>query len=173
MMQMLSSGGIAALADHVRVSDQDNPRGYYELEKVKTLKQDRTWLPQAKGKAVKVIHLLLMDLPLDIEYRVLFMHRDLTEVTRSQALMLERQGKSGAALGPEKLATIYAAQISTVKQWIRRHSCFSVLDVQYAELVRNPTDRAQEINEFLGGGLNVAAMIGAVDPSLYRNHAGD
>ena len=36
MMQMLDKGGVAVVTDNVRTADTDNPRGYYELEQVKT-----------------------------------------------------------------------------------------------------------------------------------------
>ena len=45
MMQMLDQGGITVVTDHVRTADTDNPRGYYELERVKTIKRDVSWLP--------------------------------------------------------------------------------------------------------------------------------
>ena len=85
MMQMLAAGGISPMTDEVRAADSDNPRGYYELEKVKHLRQDHTWLKDAVGKAVKIVHLLLMELPADRDYRVILMQRDLEEVLRSQA----------------------------------------------------------------------------------------
>src|SRR5262249_32885554 len=40
MMQMLHSGGIEVVTDHIRAADTDNPRGYHELEKVKRIKHD-------------------------------------------------------------------------------------------------------------------------------------
>ena len=46
MMQMLQQGGVEIVTDHVRTADVDNPRGYYELEKVRKIRQDATWLPQ-------------------------------------------------------------------------------------------------------------------------------
>jgi len=171
MMQMLTAGGIPPLTDALRSADDDNPRGYFELEKVKLLRQDRSWLPEAAGKVVKIIHLLLMELPTDQQYRVVFMHRDLAEVTKSQAVMLERSGKSGAAMSPEKLAAVFFNQLATVRKWLAERPCFRVMDVNYAELIKNPAASAREINEFLGGSLDVNAMIAAVDPTLYRNRA--
>ncbi len=56
MMQTLVAGGIPPLTDDQRAADASNPRGYLELEAVKRLKADRSWLPQARGKAVKIIH---------------------------------------------------------------------------------------------------------------------
>ena len=104
MMQMLAAGGVELLIDQIRRADADNPRGYFELEAVKRTRQDASWLDDAAGKAVKVIHLLLRDLPDDREYRVVMMSRDLDEVLASQQAMLARSGKKGANLPPERLA---------------------------------------------------------------------
>ena len=93
MMRMLAVGGIAPLTDGVRVPDTDNPHGYYEYEPVKRTKADDSWLGQAAGRAVKMVHLLLRDLPADRSYRVILMRRDLTEMVTSQRRMLERLGR--------------------------------------------------------------------------------
>ena len=54
MMKMLEAGGIPPLTDGEREADQDNPKGYYEFERVKKLREgDIFWLPDAKGKAGK------------------------------------------------------------------------------------------------------------------------
>jgi len=171
MMQMLTAGGIPPLTDSLRTPDADNPRGYFELEKVKQLRQDKSWMPEAVGKVVKIIHLLLMELPVDHEYRVVFMQRDLAEVTTSQSVMLERSGKTGAAISPEKLAAIYAAQLATVGKWLADRPCFKVMNVRYADLIQNPEMHVRQINEFLGGAMDIQAMLGAVDPKLYRNRS--
>ncbi len=56
MMKMLEAGGIPPLTDAIRTADDDNPKGYYEFERVKKMdKGDVAWLPEAKGKVVKVI----------------------------------------------------------------------------------------------------------------------
>ena len=82
MMQMIHNGGIPALTDEVRVADEDNPKGYFEFEPVKKTKEDPSWVPQAVGKVVKMVHLLLLDLPLEQSYRVIFMRRSLDESVR-------------------------------------------------------------------------------------------
>src|SRR4051812_48441025 len=111
MMQMLAAGGIPPLTDNLRQPDESNPRGYYEFEPVKKLRSDRTWLGQARGKAVKIIHLLLRELPVDgsFRYRVLLMQRPMSEVLSSQRAMLARQGKASA--DDAMLTKIYAAQL--------------------------------------------------------------
>jgi hypothetical protein len=72
-MQMLVAAGIPAVTDGARAPGEDNPRGYYEDERVKRLHkedQDRTWLSEARGKVVKVISFLLKELPRSNNYRV-------------------------------------------------------------------------------------------------------
>jgi len=73
MMKMLEAGGIAPYTDNIRSADDDNPKGYYEFERVKKLPDgDTEWLRSAEGKAVKVISALLEHLPSDYTYRVLY-----------------------------------------------------------------------------------------------------
>lgn len=168
MMQMLVAGGVPALTDETRAPDESNPRGYLEFEPVKRLRTDQSWLEQARGRAVKIIHLLLRDLPVDgrFEYRVLFMRRPLTEVIASQQAMLARGGKTSAE--PQMLAKIFSSQLSQVEEWLNSHSCFRTLFVEYHRVLKEPRAAAEEIDTFLGVDLNVAEMARAVHPALYR-----
>src|SRR5574340_974338 len=93
MMKMLEAGGMEVIVDNVRQADDDNPHGYYELEKVKQIKEDTSWLESVQGKAVKMVSMLLYDLPADRTYNILFMKRDLAEILVSQRIMLERKGE--------------------------------------------------------------------------------
>src|SRR5262249_45911404 len=61
MMQMLDSGGLEVVTDHLRTADTDNPRGYYEYQRVKKIKEDAAWLPATRGKAFKMVSQLLYD----------------------------------------------------------------------------------------------------------------
>lgn len=96
MMQMLDRGGIEIMTDHLRTADIDNPKGYYEFEDVKKVKQNADWLPSARGKALKAVSQLLYDLPPTEDYRVIFMRRDLDEMLRSQEKMLLRLDRTPA-----------------------------------------------------------------------------
>ena len=44
MMRMLEAGGVELIVDGVREADEDNPRGYYEFERVKKIKEDAALL---------------------------------------------------------------------------------------------------------------------------------
>ena len=168
MMQMLSAGGLPLLSDNQRAADESNPRGYFEFEPVKRTRADQSWLGLAQGHAVKVIHFLLRELPTDgrFTYRVIFMKRPLAEILASQRVMLERQGKASA--DEAALTKIYQSQLLQVKEWLAAQPTFSFRSVDYHRALGNPLDVAEEINAFLGGDLDVAAMAGAVDATLYR-----
>jgi len=171
MMRMLSSGGMPILTDDARPADEDNPFGYYELEAVKGLRNDRHWAQDAVGKAVKVVHLLLPELPADYAYRVVMMRRDLGEVLASQRAMLQRRGRRGAELAPEKLAEVFSHQLRRVVDWVRQQPHISLLEVDYRDVIEQPAVQAARVNDFLGGTLDVAKMSGAVEPALYRHRS--
>ncbi len=168
MMQMLAAGGVPIMTDALRVADASNPRGYFELEAVKKLRADKDWLDGACGHAIKIIHLLLRELPTDggFTYRVLFMERTLPEVLASQRKMLERAGKPAA--DDAMLTKVFTDQLAQAKEWMHAHDCFSFLPVEHRRLLTEPELVAAEIARFLGRDLNLAAMAAAVDPALYR-----
>lgn len=173
MMQMLAAGGIEPLIDGVRVPDPDNPRGYYEFERVKQIKSDKAWLEDAKGRVVKMVHLLLLDLPViaGVNYSIVFMRRDLDEVLASQAAMLKRLGRPAAPLPPAQLKAIYLKQIEQVYAHAASRRDMRMVEVHYREVVGDPKTLAATLNDFLGGSMNTQAMVSAVDPTLYRNKA--
>jgi hypothetical protein len=166
MMQMLENGGVGVLTDHVRTADTDNPRGYYELEKVKRIKQDASWLPEARGKAFKMVSQLLYDLPAGERYRILFMERDLDEMLLSQEKMLERLHRPA---GPrDEMKRAYTLHLDRLHRWLGQQRNMAVLCVSYNDLVERPEVEALQVSQFLGGA-NVPGMTATVDPSLYRN----
>ena len=168
MMQMLAAGGIPPMTDHQRAPDESNPCGYFEFEPVKRLRTDRSWIEQAQGHAIKVIHLLLRELPTDgqFDYRVILMHRSMAEVLASQRAMLERQNKVTA--DDVMLAKVYQSQLDQAEQWLMSQPAFSILVMDHHVVLKTPESAANSVNDFLGGGLDVGAMTRVVDPKLYR-----
>jgi hypothetical protein len=167
MMQMLIHGGVDVVTDGIRTPDADNPRGYYEFEKVKRIKEDASWLPDTRGKAVKMVSQLLYDLPPGERYRIIFMERDLDEMLLSQEKMLQRLGRPAAPR--EEMKRSYTLHLKRLQAWLRQQQSMEVLYVRYSELVERPEREARRVSEFLGGTANVGRMATAVDPSLYRN----
>lgn len=167
MMQMLQAGGIEIVTDNIRMADTDNPRGYYELERVKKIGTDQTWLPATRGKAFKMISQLLYHLPASETCRIIFMERDLDEMLISQEKMLTRLG--GTPAPREAMKTAYVTHLERLHGWLSDQPNLSLLRVAYAELVARPEHEARRVSEFLAGAVDRAAMARVVDPSLYRN----
>jgi len=171
IMQMLAAGGMPLLTDRIRQPDEDNPAGYYEFEPVKRTRNDGSWVPLATGKAVKVIYLLLMDLPLEYSYRVIFMRRNLDEVIRSQQTMLQRRGERGAALPPAEMKRIFQNQLEKIEAWLGKQPSFSVMFLDYGDVMNGPLAYAKKIRTFLEQELDVNAMAAVVRPELYRQRS--
>lgn len=171
VMKMLEAGGISPLTDNIRAADDDNPRGYYEFERAKKLKEgDYAWLPEAQGKVVKVIGALLVELPPDYKYRVLFMRRKIDEVLASQSKMLERRGEE-KKIDDDTMAVLFQKHVKQVEEWMAKQSNLRYIDVDYNAMLEDPLPQIKQINRFLGGELDdaaVAAMAAVVDPDLYR-----
>lgn len=167
MMAMLDRAGIPIVTDGQRTADEDNPRGYYELEQVKQLKKDSSWLKEARGSAVKIVSSLLYDLPATEKYRVLFMQRNLDEVLVSQEKMLERRGQP---LPPrEKMRSAFNVHLEKLFNWIHQQPCFELLVVDYNELMQDAVAVTPVIADFLGEAVAAETMQEAIDPELYRN----
>ncbi len=169
MMQMLAAGGISPLTDGARRADDDNRKGYFEYEKATQLRTDNSWMPEAKGRAVKIVAQLLNDLPLieGLQYRVVFMERNLDEVIRSQKTMLARNGKTGSKLPDERLKKVFSRQIDQVKRTLALRK-IPVLFVDYHSTITDPEKTALRLNAFFSATLLELDMIAAVDPALRR-----
>lgn len=168
MMQMLEAGGLPALTDGVREADVDNPRGYYELEAVKRTATDDSWLDDAGGCVVKVVHALLRMLPADRGFRVVLMRRELDEILASQSTMLDRLGRGGASAAAGELRRAFEEDLLATQGWIEAQSGVQCLEVWYRDVIEDPAGQAARVRAFLGEELDEAAMAAVVDRSLYR-----
>lgn len=175
MMQMLAAGGLPVLTDGKREADESNPRGYFELEKTTRLHEDRSWLREAQGMAVKVVVQLLAALPPrdetgdPFQYCAIFMDRDLEEVLASQQRLLERNEKSA---GTTDLRRVFSQQVDAVRSQLAERA-IPMLVVPYADAVSEPAKVAASVSAFFGGALDIDKMAAAIDPALYRERRGD
>jgi tetratricopeptide (TPR) repeat protein len=171
MMQMLAAGGLPVLSDGERAADENNPRGYLELEAVKRLGRDSdvSWLEQAGGRAVKIVAPLLPHLPSNHRYRIVFMERPLREVLASQKAMLQNLGKPGGQSSERQLGMSYLRQVEQLRTIIAANAeQIQVLAVDYHGALSDPAGTAQRVNAFLGGTFDEIAMQRAIDPNLRR-----
>jgi hypothetical protein len=170
-MQMLAAGGHPVITDGIRTADEDNPKGYYEEERVKDLHQDgvdRGWVRGTRGRAIKVISFLLKYLPRDNNYRVIFMRRDLDEVLASQTKMLERLGEPNET-SDEQMLSIWENHLWQVNYLLKHARHMESIEVVYADAIGDPMREAARIRDFLGCDLELGRMAGVVDASLHRN----
>jgi hypothetical protein len=171
MMQILHSGGIPILCDNEVLPDESNPRGYFEYSPVKNSFKDISWIPQAHGKAVKVITQLIPCIKTDVKIKIIFMERELKEVIQSQhKMILQKNNKTSQSnLFDQKLIDTYTAQISKVEDWIQEKSQIEYIKIKYNQLINNPKYSIEQINTFLSIELNMNKIIEVIDPNLYRN----
>ncbi|MBE9523859.1 MAG: sulfotransferase domain-containing protein [Chloroflexi bacterium] len=168
MMKMLDAAGIPPLTDNIRTADDDNPKGYYEFERAKKLKEgDVAWLPDAQGKVVKIIGALLVELPANYKYKVLFMRRKMDEILASQNKMLARRGED-QKVDDETIAKLFQKHIQQVEFWMQNQPNLDYLDVEYNEMLKNPKPQVEAIVRFLGREMDIDTMAAIVDPELYR-----
>jgi hypothetical protein len=168
MMKMLEAGGMQVLTDNVRTADEDNPKGYYEFERVKQIEEDKAWLEDAKGKVVKMIAALLKHLPPDYEYKVIFMRRNMEEILASQKQMLIRRGEPTDRISDEKMAALFQRHVQQVEAWLAEQPNIDVLYTHYNEILASPQEKTAGINQFLDSTLDVKRMAETVDPNLHR-----
>src|SRR5215469_13843537 len=171
MMQMLVAGGMTALSDGERQADHDNPRGYLEWERIKTLPNDPACIAEGEGKVVKVISKLLLSLPAGHEYRVMFMQRPLPEVLASQDQMLRRRGTYKEGVNPAAIRAAFEKHLADVYAWLDARLYVKTLRLGYHDVLREPKEISHKLVEFIEQPLNMDAMIQQIDSSLYRNRS--
>ncbi len=173
LMKMLEAGGVEVASDGQRTADTDNPKGYYELERVKDLskEKDKSWVRDLRGKTVKVISYLLKDLPEGHSYKVVFLNRDLNEVMASQNKMLKHRSVPFDPKDDGKMIRNFEAHLREVQAMLHSDVRFEALYLNHRDILHDPHAASGRINGFLGGHLDETKMAGVVDHNLYRNRA--
>ncbi len=192
MMQMLAAAGFPLASDESRAADVDNPRGYFELDAVRRLPRDDTFLKEAIGRVVKIVSPLLRFLPADYDYRVIFMERDLAELLASQRAMLVRRGgelesPAGVDADDETMERAFTHQLRDVREWMAERENIRTRFVSHALVLDSAVEASERIVTFLEstGGLAsnagredsrsqaIERMAAVVDAELHRQRAGD
>ena len=168
MMRMIAAGGIEIITDQKRKADPDNPAGYFEFEKAKQLDQESDWLEDARGKAVKVISMLLYGLPRGYAYKVIFMQRKMDEILASQKKMLERRGEPPGRASDRELSKKFNTHLHKVLAWLAEQQNMETLVVRYNDVISDAHKEARRIARFLDDVPVVDKMVEAVDRRLYR-----
>jgi hypothetical protein len=164
MMQVLNKAQLPILQDGVRESDVSNPQGYFELEDVKNIVIDNSFLDKAAGKAVKIVTPLPIYMKPSLKYKIVFMRRDLEEILRSQEKMLSKDQTSER----EKYRTIYEFHLKKTYRFLKENN-IQWLDVNYNELMASPLVELKKVADFLNIDARAQDLAEVVNPDLYRN----
>jgi hypothetical protein len=183
MMQMLGAAGLEVATDDRRIADSDNPNGYYELDAVKRLREDSSFLKSIVGQVVKVVSPLIPLLPSKYDYRVISMERDLDEIMASQRVMLDRRGSSGVRQpDDEALARAYRRQLEKVNLWMAGQPNVRTCFVSHRQALTSPREIGMAVATFLDETgafqgmtnesktreLAATRMAAVIDPHLYH-----
>ena len=164
MMQLLDASSIEVYSDESRKKDINNPQGYYELEVIKGIAQNNSFLEQTVGKAIKIVAPLITYCNPDLKYRVIFMRRELDEVLMSQEKML----KKDQTLEREKFRTIYEFHLKKSYKFLEMNN-IPFIDIEYNSLVNNSEFEIERMIEFLNLDNRLEDFIRVIKPELYRN----
>lgn len=164
MMQIMERTSLPILSDGLREKDINNPEGYYELEAVKGIVKDNTFLKNAGGKVVKIVTPLPLFLDKSLSYRIVFMRRDLEEILRSQEKMLGKDQSSER----EKFKTIYELHLKKTYLFFESNK-IPYLNFWYHALISNTEFELTRLIDFLKLPVKWEDLANAVNPKLYRN----
>ncbi len=167
LMQILQAGGLPTAFDmESRPPDDNNPRGYFELEGGKVINRlmDGTFpLADYKGRFIKITAYGLKFLPPG-KYRIIYTERNIEEVLDSMEKMAKIRDEKR-----EDTKTSFIKLNEIIKDIITKREDIDVLIVNYNQIITDPGSQIRKICEHFGWReTNLAGMISAVDQSLYR-----
>ncbi len=170
MMQLLDAAGIPVLTDEVRVADENNKKGYYELESVKKLAAgNHSCIENSRGKVIKVVSSLLKYLPPDQNYKIVFMRRDLESILSSQGKMLVNSGQKYDAHQDSELKLLFKKHLDDIQSWFRVQKNIEVVEIDYDDAINAPESCFFALEKFLAPiEINREAMLMSIDKRL--NH---
>jgi hypothetical protein len=164
MMQLLNKSSLEILSDGIRQKDISNPEGYYELEAVKGIVRDNSFLKDAMGKVVKIVAPLPVYLDKSLDYRIVFMRREIEEVLRSQEKMLNKDQASER----EKFRTIYEMHLKKTYHFFESNS-IPYIDIQYKQLLNESEQELKRLINFLELSTPIEELLSVIKVDLYRN----
>jgi len=167
LMQILHAGGVPMAFDNsTRPPDENNPRGYFELEGgkiINKLMEETFSLEGFKGQFIKITAYGLKFLTPG-HYRVIYSERDIEEILDSMEKMarIEDISRSDTREVFVKLNTV-------IKDLILNRDDMDVLLVNYNQILKNPKESIQKIHDFLNSAdFSLEKMLSCVDQKLYR-----
>ena len=167
LMQILHNGGYPVAADEKRLPDENNPKGYFELEGGKIINkliEQKFPFNKFKGKIIKITAYGLKYLPPG-NYAIIYSERNIEEILDSMEKMAQINDENRA-----ETKEVFVKLNSFIKQQITKRDDCNVLFVNYNQIIENPKEHIEEIFQFLDQEqADLQEMINTVDKRLYRN----
>ncbi|RLF26862.1 MAG: nucleotide pyrophosphatase [Thermoplasmata archaeon] len=164
LMQMLKAGGMPVATEEKREADENNPKGYLEIEGIiDRLRENPDLIFRYTGQAIKIIAYGLQYLPPG-DYKIIYIERDIEEVLDSIEKMIGKKDTER-----DKTRKSFTRLNEKIKKEINSRGDIEVLMVNYNDVIQHPEENAKKIYEFIGiQSLDVDKMIYSVDKNLYR-----
>ncbi|MCJ2533804.1 MAG: sulfotransferase domain-containing protein [Candidatus Thermoplasmatota archaeon] len=166
MMQILHAVDIPIASDDLRKSDENNPKGYYELEGGKIINRlmEKTFpIEEYEGRFIKITAFGLSFLPQG-SYKIIYMERNLDEVMDSMEKMAKINDETR-----EETKESFKKLNEKIKNDIKYRDDIDVLFVNYNEMLEIPKENVKRVCNFLNlYDAAVNAMVGVIDTRLYR-----
>lgn len=171
VMQMLQAAGVPVAFDHSsRPPDENNPRGYFELEGgkiINRLMENSFPLEKFRGRVIKITAYGLKYLPRG-KHKIIYSKRNIEEILDSMEKMARIKDAER-----DETRRVFVALDAMITDTIKSRDDVEVLFVNYNDILTDPEKSVQAIHEFLGAEeFDRQEMVAAVDKKLYRNRRG-
>jgi len=166
LMQILNAGELPIGSDQSRPADENNPKGYYELEGGKIINKlaDKSFpIEKYKGQIIKVTAFGLQFLPLG-RYKIIYSERNIEEILDSMEKMMGKKDEDRNAT-----RDAFTKLNRMAKRLAMDREDIDVVFVNYNKIIQDPAEDVGKIVRFLGlPETFLEKMSSVVDTSLYR-----
>jgi len=166
LMQILKAGNVPIKFDESRAADENNPKGYFELEGgkiINRLMEGNFQFEKYKGEFIKITAYGLKFLPPG-KYTIIYSERDIEEILDSMEKMAKIEDENR---DDTKKAFLNLNEM--IKNQIIEREDVDVLFINYNNVLSDPEINIRKIKDFLKINDNdYHNMIKAVDEKLYR-----
>ncbi len=167
LMQILVAGKVPTAFDtDSRPPDENNPKGYFELEggKIINALMDGSFpMQEFRGQFIKITAYGLKFLPPG-KYKIIYSLRNIDEILDSMEKMARVQDDNRA-----ETKEVFSKLNSMIVNLLNERQDVEVLFVSYNEILTDPPQNIGKIYDFLDSEeFDRDAMIATVDARLYR-----
>jgi len=167
LMQILNAGNIPTAFDNSRPADDNNIKGYYELEGGKIINKlisNEFPIHKYKGNFIKITAYGLKFLPPG-KYKIIYTERNIEETLDSIEKMIGKKD-----INREETRNNIIKLNNTIKNEILGRNDIHVLFVNYNNILEHPKDNIIKILNFLNlPEYHLKKMIDAVDLTIYHH----